>query len=84
MVNGLNYETIEVFEFSVDRDPQRLKRASGGVDPPFISSTDCALDKAGEVRWFRDEAILVRDPSGRPIAWHGVLVETTGMKKLRH
>jgi len=42
------------------------------------------LDRAGEVRWFRDEAILVRDPSGRPVAWHGVLVEITGMKKLGH
>src|SRR3989475_1221209 len=50
----------------------------------FVTSEYRLLDKSGEIRWFRDEAILVRDPSGRPIAWHGVLVETTGMQKLRH
>jgi PAS domain S-box-containing protein len=50
----------------------------------FVTSEYRLLDRAGEVRWFRDEAILVRDPSGHPIAWHGVLVEITGMKKLQH
>jgi PAS domain S-box-containing protein len=50
----------------------------------FVTSEYRLLDRAGEVRWFRDEAILVRDPSGTPIAWHGVLVEITGMKKLQH
>src|SRR3989449_4464739 len=50
----------------------------------FVTSEYRLLDKSGEIRWFRDEAILVRDPSGRPIAWHGVLVEVTGMKKLQH
>jgi PAS domain S-box-containing protein len=42
------------------------------------------LDRQGEVRWFRDEAVLVRDPAGLPLAWHGVLVEITGLKKLAH
>ena len=50
----------------------------------FVTSEYRLLDRSGEVRWFRDEAILVRDPSGNPIAWHGVLVEITGMKKLQH
>jgi len=50
----------------------------------FVTSEYRLLDRSGEIRWFRDEAILVRDPSGRPIAWHGVLVEVTGMKKLQH
>src|SRR5437763_2362608 len=49
MVNRIEQETIEVFKFAVDRDPQRLKRASGGVDPPFISSTNCAFDNVCEV-----------------------------------
>ncbi len=40
-------------------------------------------DRWGEYRWFRDEAVLVRDPSGKPIAWHGVLVEITGLKRTR-
>jgi PAS domain S-box-containing protein len=42
------------------------------------------LDKHGEVRWFRDETVLVRDPSGNPVGWHGVLVEITGLKKSYH
>ncbi len=50
----------------------------------FASSEYRLLDRSGETRWFRDEAILVRDPSGTPIAWHGVLVEITGIKKLEH
>ena len=50
----------------------------------FTTSEYRLLDRWGETRWFRDEAILVRDPSGNPIAWHGVLVEITGMKKLQH
>ncbi len=50
----------------------------------FTTSEYRLLDRAGEVRWFRDEALLVRDPSGTPIAWHGVLVEITGIKKLQH
>ena len=42
------------------------------------------LDRWGDIRWFRDQTLLVRDPSGHPIAWHGVLVEITGMKKPQH
>src|SRR5262245_11440783 len=33
------------------------------------------LDREGNTRWFRDEAVLVRDPAGRPVAWHGVVIE---------
>jgi len=38
-------------------------------------------DKWGEYRWLRDEAVLVRDPSSNPVAWHGVIVEITGIKR---
>ena len=38
-------------------------------------------DRWGEFRWFRDEAVLVRDPASTPVAWHGVVVEITGMKR---
>jgi PAS domain S-box-containing protein len=40
------------------------------------------IDRNGDIRWFRDDAILARDPSGRPTAWHGVMVEITGIKKM--
>lgn len=38
------------------------------------------LDQHGDIRWFRDESVLVRDPAGNPVAWHGVVVEITGIK----
>jgi PAS domain S-box-containing protein len=38
--------------------------------------------------WFQDEAVLVRDPQGRPLHWQGVLVDVTARKTaedaLRH
>jgi PAS domain S-box-containing protein len=50
----------------------------------FATTEYRLLDRQGETRWFRDEAVLVRDPGGEPIAWHGVIVEITGMKKMAH
>ena len=50
----------------------------------FATAEYRLLDRQGEVRWFRDEAFLVRDPSGAPVAWHGVLVEVTGIKRMQH
>ncbi len=49
----------------------------------FERSEYRVIDRRGEIRWFRDEAVLVRDPAGEPIAWHGVMVEITGMKKMQ-
>ena len=40
-------------------------------------------DSRGEIRWFREEAVLVRDPVGTPVAWHGVMVEITGLKQMQ-
>jgi len=48
----------------------------------FVTSDYRLRDRRGELRWFRDEAVLVRDPAGAPIAWHGVMVEITGLKKM--
>jgi PAS domain S-box-containing protein len=41
----------------------------------FVRTEYRMLDRGGNIRWFRDEAVLVRDPAGRPVAWHGVLIE---------
>jgi PAS domain S-box-containing protein len=41
------------------------------------------LDSRGGIRWFREEAVLVRDPGGTPVAWHGVMVEITGLKQMQ-
>jgi PAS domain S-box-containing protein len=48
----------------------------------FVRAEYRLHDRRGEVRWMRDEAVLVRDPAGAPLAWHGVLVEITGMKRM--
>jgi PAS domain S-box-containing protein len=53
-------------------------------DRGFATTEYRLLDRQGDVRWFRDEAVLVRDPSGNPVAWHGVLVEITGLKRMQH
>jgi PAS domain S-box-containing protein len=41
------------------------------------------LDRDGNTHWFRDEALLLRDPSGRPLAWHGILVDVTNLREGR-
>jgi PAS domain S-box-containing protein len=48
----------------------------------FISAEYRIRDRRGEIRWMREEAVLVRDPAGVPIGWHGVLIEITGMKRM--
>lgn len=49
----------------------------------FGTSEYRLIDRNGMQRWFRDEAILVRDPAGEPLALHGVMFEITGMKTLQ-
>jgi PAS domain S-box-containing protein len=36
----------------------------------------------GEVRWVRDEAVLVRGGDGRPLFWQGILTDITGTRLL--
>lgn len=43
----------------------------------FATSEYRMLDRRGETRWFRDEAVLVRDPAGHPVAWRGVAIDIT-------
>ncbi len=38
--------------------------------------------RAGEVIWLRDEAVLVRDASGEPLYWQGVVSDITERKAL--
>lgn len=46
----------------------------------FATSEYRMLDRRGETRWFRDEAVLVRDPAGHPVAWRGVAVDITASR----
>jgi len=36
--------------------------------------------RSGEVRWVRDEAVLVRDTVGRPLFWQGILTDITASR----
>jgi PAS domain S-box-containing protein len=47
----------------------------------FVRSEYRLLDRNGNTHWFRDEAVLLRDPAGRPQAWHGVLIDVTTLKE---
>lgn len=56
---------------------ERAKQSTGSVRAEYRM-----LDRNGNTRWFRDEAVLVRDPSGKPLAWNGILVEITSIKSI--
>ena len=47
----------------------------------LLSAEFRLLDRRGNIRWWRDAAILVRDPSGKPAAFHGVMVDVTASKE---
>ncbi len=37
--------------------------------------------RGGEVRWVRDEAVLVRDAAGKPLFWQGILTDVTATRQ---
>jgi PAS domain S-box-containing protein len=37
--------------------------------------------KSGEVKWVRDQCVLVRDEAGEPLFWQGVIVDITDTKR---
>jgi PAS domain S-box-containing protein len=43
---------------------------------PFVAEYRMCT-RAGEVRWVRDEAVLVRGGDGRPLFWQGILTDIT-------
>jgi PAS domain S-box-containing protein len=38
------------------------------------------IARDGRIVWIRDHATLVRDPDGRPLHWHGVMLDITAQK----
>jgi PAS domain S-box-containing protein len=38
------------------------------------------LHRDGRERWFRDEAVIVRDESGKPWFWRGIMLDITELK----
>ena len=67
------------------KDRQRLQDYSTDVRARrgFASIEYRVRDRWGEYRWVRDEAVLVRGPADDPLAWHGVIVEITGLKRFQ-
>jgi PAS domain S-box-containing protein len=47
---------------------------------PFLSEYRM-LTRGGKVRWVRDEAELVCDPTGRPLFWQGILTDVTAARE---
>jgi PAS domain S-box-containing protein len=47
---------------------------------PFRMEYRC-FTKRGEVKWVRDQCVLVRDEAGRPLFWQGVSVDITDTKR---
>ncbi|HKQ97325.1 MAG TPA: PAS domain-containing protein [Candidatus Polarisedimenticolia bacterium] len=63
--------------------PRLVAEAAAALKGPGYSRNEYRLlDRQGNTRFFRDEAVLVRDPSGRPVAWHGVLVEVAARQTI--
>jgi PAS domain S-box-containing protein/putative nucleotidyltransferase with HDIG domain len=46
---------------------------------PFTSEYRL-ISVAGKINWIRDEAILIREPSGRPMFWQGIMLDITERK----
>jgi PAS domain S-box-containing protein len=47
---------------------------------PFRMEYRC-IAKNGDVRWLRDQCVLVRDATGKPLFWQGVSVDITDTKR---
>ncbi len=55
--------------------------ALAGVERQFLSSTYRIRHRSGQVVWVRDDAMALKDASGR-LAFHGVMVDVTQEKAL--
>jgi PAS domain S-box-containing protein len=60
------------------REYERVEREGGPLRIEYRMYT-----RAGDVRWFRDEAVLVRDETGDPRYWQGIMLDVTLEHELR-
>jgi PAS domain S-box-containing protein len=58
----------------VRQEIARIEREGGELLTEYRLYT-----RAGETRWFRDEATLVRTDAGDPLYWQGVMYDVTGL-----
>ncbi len=55
-------------------------RRSNEIGQPFRCEYRLIAADGREV-WFRDEAVLVRDPAGEPLFWRGIMLDITERKR---
>jgi PAS domain S-box-containing protein len=58
-----------------DRVREAFEMAETSGEPVSVEYRMTARD--GTTRWFRDDAVLVRDDRGRPAFWQGVMIDLT-------
>jgi PAS domain S-box-containing protein len=63
-----------------DRDRVLAEEARGEQTGEPIRMEYRCFTKSGEVRWVRDQCVLVRDENGKPLFWQGVSVDITDAK----
>ena len=57
----------------------QLERAVKTSEP--FASEYRAFGSSGEVVWFRDEAVPIRDPQGLVLSWHGVMLDISAHRR---
>ena len=60
----------------VRREYERVRAG----DEPFHAEFRM-YTRTGEIVWFRDEAVLVRDPDGVPLYWQGIMFDVTAERR---
>jgi PAS domain S-box-containing protein len=53
---------------------------TNGTGEPFVGEYRMRT-RAGELRWVRDEAVLVSDVNGHPLFWQGILTDITASRQ---
>ncbi len=63
-----------------DRDRVLAEVSRSIASSTHFSSEYRMIKKDGSVVWLRDEALVVRDPAGKPLYLEGVMIDITGQK----
>src|SRR5439155_1752779 len=56
----------------VRQEYERIERTGGPFEAEYRMYT-----RTGDIRWFRDEAALIRDQAGGPLYWQGIMSDIT-------
>ncbi len=59
----------------VRQEYERIERTGGPFEAEYRMYT-----RTGDIRWFRDEAALIRDHAGGPLYWQGIMYDITAAR----